>query len=84
MLEAEKKKCLNVPLRKIKKMKKVTKVRFNIIMYSDFWMTEEDEEETPGEYYQGDELESQMDILKELENSIGAGKKDGKWYPTKA
>ena len=53
-----------------------------LIMYSDFLDDqEEDEEETPVEYYQGDELESQMDILKELENSIGAGKKDGKWYP---
>ena len=53
-----------------------------LIMYSDFLDDqEEDEEETPGEYYQGDELESQMDILKELENSVGAGKKDGKWYP---
>lgn len=57
-------------------------VGLDIIMYSDFLDDqEEDEEETPGEYYQGDELESQMDILKELENSIGAGKKDGKWYP---
>ena len=53
-----------------------------LIMYSDFLDDqEEDEEETPGEYYQGDELESQIDILKELENSVGAGKKDGKWYP---
>ena len=54
----------------------------DIIMYSDFLGDEqEDEEESSGEYYTGDELESQMDILKELENSVGAGKKDGKWYP---
>ena len=59
----------------------------DIIMYSDFIEnqeeTEEAEEESSSQYYVGDELDSQMDIIKELENSIGAGKseKDGKWYP---
>lgn len=59
----------------------------DIIMYSDFIEDQEDgEEESSSEYYTGDELNSQMDILKELENSVGAGKneKDGKWYPHKS
>lgn len=57
-------------------------VGLDIIMYSDS-MDEEAEEESSSEYYVGDELESQMDIIKELENSIGAGKneEDNKWYP---
>lgn len=64
----------------------------DIIMYSDFIKdqeesneesNEESDEESSSQYYVGDELDSQMDILKELENSIGAGKnkKDNKWYP---
>ena len=54
----------------------------DIIMYSDSIAgDEESEEESSSQYYAGDELDSQIDILKELENSIGAGKKDGKWYP---
>jgi len=56
----------------------------DIIMYSDFVEDEEEsEEESSSQYYEGDELDSQMDILKELENSIGAGKneEDNKWYP---
>lgn len=58
-------------------------VGLDIIMYSDSMDEEEDEEDSSSEYYVGDELDSQMDILKELENSIGAGKneEDGKWYP---
>jgi len=58
----------------------------DIIMYSDIINEEDDEEESSSEYYVGDELDSQMDIIKELENSIGAGKneKDGKWYPHKS
>ena len=59
-------------------------VGLDIIMYSDFIEDQEDgEEESSSEYYVGDELDSQMDIIKELENSIGAGKneEDGKWYP---
>ena len=57
-------------------------VGLDIIMYSDSIDEEELEEESSSQYYTGDELESQMDILKELENSIGAGKneEDGKWY----
>ena len=62
-----------------------------IIMYSDFIedqeeSDEESDEESSSQYYVGDELDSQMDILKELENSVGAGKdeKDGKWYPHKS
>ena len=56
-------------------------VGLDIIMYSDSIDEEEDEEESSSEYYTGDELESQMDILKELENSVGAGKEGDKWYP---
>jgi len=55
----------------------------DIIMYSDIIDDEDGEEESSSEYYVGDELDSQMDIIKELENSIGAGKneEDNKWYP---
>lgn len=57
-------------------------VGLDIIMYSDFMEDqEESDEESSSQYYTGDELESQMDILKELENSIEKGLKDGKWYP---
>lgn len=58
-------------------------VGLDIIMYSDSMDGKEDGEESSSEYYVGDELDSQMDIIKELENSIGAGKneEDGKWYP---
>ena len=61
-------------------------VGLDIIMYSDSMDEEDGEEESSSEYYVGDELDSQMDILKELENSIGAGKneEDGKWYPHKS
>lgn len=61
-------------------------IGLDIIMYSDSMDEEEDGEESSSEYYVGDELDSQMDILKELENSIGAGKneEDGKWYPHKS
>lgn len=62
-------------------------VGLDIIMYSDFIEDEEEsEEESSSQYYVGDELDSQMDILKELENSIGSGKneEDGKWYPHKS
>ena len=53
----------------------------DIIMYSDSIADdEESEEESSSQYYTGDELNSQMDILKELENSIEKGLKDGKWY----
>lgn len=60
-------------------------VGLDIIMYSDS-MTDEEDEESSSEYYVGEELDSQMEILKELENSIGAGKneKDDKWYPHKS
>jgi hypothetical protein len=54
----------------------------DIIMYSDFIEDEEEsEEESSSQYYSGDEENSQIEILKELENSIGAGKEDDKWYP---
>lgn len=57
----------------------------DIIMYADSLEDDEEpEEESSSQYYTEDELESQMEILKELENSIGAGKKDGKWYPHKS
>jgi len=59
-------------------------VGLDIIMYSDFIEDEEEsEEESSSQYYVGDELDSQIDILKELENSIGSGKNEenGKWYP---
>ena len=54
----------------------------DIIMYSDFIKDEEEsEEESSSQYYSGDEENSQIEILKELENSIGAGKEDDRWYP---
>ena len=57
-------------------------VGLDVIMYSDFMEDqEESDEESSSQYYTGDELDSQMDILKELENSIEKGLKDGKWYP---
>lgn len=58
-------------------------VGLDVIMYSDIIDEEEDEEDSSSQYYVGDELDSQMDIIKELENSIGAGKneEDDKWYP---
>tara|TARA_R110000765_G_scaffold79114_5_gene155771 strand:+ start:4234 stop:5016 length:783 start_codon:yes stop_codon:yes gene_type:complete len=52
----------------------------DIIMYSDF-IEDEEEGELSSQYYSGDEEDSQIEILKELENNIGAGKKDDKWYP---
>jgi hypothetical protein len=71
---------IDIPQEEVEEIEDEGDEGLDIIMYSDS-MIEEDEAESPSQYYVGDELDSQMDILKELENSIGAGKENDKWYP---
>tara|TARA_R110002050_G_scaffold5579_1_gene24608 strand:+ start:3018 stop:3872 length:855 start_codon:yes stop_codon:yes gene_type:complete len=54
----------------------------DIIMYSDFIEGEEEsEEKSSSQYYSGDEENSQIEILKELENGVKKGFKNGIWKP---